>query len=57
MRLDADSKKSLDDKIPSEKVHKEKHDHVAVSKKVVDTAAELSSGDIDIDPAEALRVR
>ncbi|KAG6902417.1 hypothetical protein C0995_000343 [Termitomyces sp. Mi166 len=52
MGSDADSKKSLDEKVPNEK-----RDHVAVSTKVVDTAAELSSGDVEIDPAEALRVR
>ncbi|KAH0586033.1 hypothetical protein H2248_007310 [Termitomyces sp. 'cryptogamus'] len=57
MGSDADFKRSLDGRIPSEKAIDEKHGHVAVSTRVVDTAAELSFGDVEIDPAEALRVR
>lgn len=57
MRSDTDSKRYLDEGALDEKASNEKHEHVAVSTKIVDTAAELSSGDVEIDPAESLRVR
>ncbi|KAF8073573.1 MFS general substrate transporter [Lyophyllum atratum] len=51
--MDTDSNKSLD-----EKDIQSKHlEAVAVSTKEVDTAAELSFGDGELDPAESLRVR
>ncbi|KAG6866173.1 hypothetical protein C0991_007723 [Blastosporella zonata] len=53
MGLDADSNKSLDEKVPSLK----DDSHVAVSTKIVDTAAELSFGDGELDSTEALRIR
>lgn len=53
--MDTDSNKSLDEKhIPVLAKHAET---VAVSAKEVDTAAELSFGDGELDAAEALRVR
>jgi hypothetical protein len=51
--MDGDSKKSLDEK----HLQSTHSDTVAVSTKEVDTAAELSFGDGELDHAEALRVR
>ncbi|KAG6820122.1 hypothetical protein H0H93_005128 [Arthromyces matolae] len=53
----ADSRKSLDEKQLYEKKNVSEEDRVAVSTKVVDTAAEFASGNIELDPSEALRVR
>ncbi|KAJ7027370.1 major facilitator superfamily domain-containing protein [Mycena alexandri] len=51
------SNDSLDDKRSDEKHTDEKHEGIEVSVQDVDTGAMVASGNVELDPAESLRVR
>ncbi|KAH0586030.1 hypothetical protein H2248_007307 [Termitomyces sp. 'cryptogamus'] len=57
MGLETDCDRPHNEKVLDEEVLTERYKHTIVSTEFVDAAADFSSGDAQVDPAEGFRVR